>query len=105
MVSMKRCPHATKNPYNKLQPCYPHESTCLVAETLMHGPFKTWGGKKPFWWSISPFYSVPKIGEDLSLPFSKFLKIVVACETQHQAHHVLYHIDLLEYAGESTISP
>ena len=48
VVLMKRCPKATKSPYNKLQPSYPHESTCLVAETLMHGPFKIGGGKSHF---------------------------------------------------------
>ena len=40
VVLMKRCPKATKYPYNKLQPSYPHEATCLAAETFMHGPFK-----------------------------------------------------------------
>ena len=92
MVSMKRCPHATKNPYNKLQPCYPHESTCLVAETLMHGPFKTWGGKKPFWWSISPFYSVPKIGEDFCL-FPNFLKLLLLAKHNIRLTMYLPHID------------
>ena len=45
VVLMKRCPKATKYPYNLLQPSYPHESTCVVVETIMHCPFKTEGGK------------------------------------------------------------
>ena len=48
VVLMKICPKSTKSPYNKLQPSYPHESTCLVAETPVHGPFKIGVGKRHF---------------------------------------------------------
>ena len=60
MVLMKICPKATKSPYNKLQPSYPHESTCLVAETLMHGPFKIGGGKSHFGGAYLHFILSPK---------------------------------------------
>ena len=60
MVLMKKGPKAAKSPYNKLQSSYPHESTCLVAETLMHGPFKIGGGKSHFGGAYLHFILSPK---------------------------------------------
>ena len=94
VVLMKRCPKATKTPYNKLQPSYPHEWTFLVAETLMHSPFKTWGEKKPFWWSISPIYFAPKIGEDFYL-FPNFSKLLLLAK--HDACLLAFNTMLVEF--------
>ena len=66
--------------------------------------FSRWGAEKAILVEHISILFCPQ-NRRRPLPFSKFLEIVVACETQHQAHHVLPHIDLLEYAGASTISP
>ena len=59
---MEGRPKATKNTYKNITliPTSTNMSWCRIAKALMNSPSKTGDRNKPYWWSISPLYSLPK---------------------------------------------